>query len=80
MSYFVTRLDGKLRKGKDVESPMKKVVYQRGVPDYDYHIGNLRFIRVPKKEEGKGKEIEEVTGFAAFSGTGQSLRQTKFFK
>lgn len=70
------RLDGKIRKVINDEPQMVKAVYQRGVPDLDYQIGNLRFIRAPKKDDEKDKEILEST-FEAFSGAGQSLRQKK---
>lgn len=73
-------MDGKLRKGKDSEPVFKKAVYQRGIPDYDYQIGNLKFIRAVKKEEEKGKENLEESRFEAFSGAGQSLRQAKNVK
>jgi ubiquitin fusion degradation protein 1 len=51
------RLDGK--KKKDISTSSKtavKVAYQRGVPDYNYKIGTLRFLRnsrPPSKEVSK---------------------------
>ncbi|KAI9556811.1 hypothetical protein GHT06_016602 [Daphnia sinensis] len=71
------RLDGKVRKVKDDEPPVIKASYKRGVPDYDYQFGSLKFIRAPKKEDDKKKESAETSTFEAFSGAGKSLRQTK---
>jgi ubiquitin fusion degradation protein 1 len=76
--FLIIRLDGKIRKVKNEElPPIIKASYQRGVPDFDYQFGNLKFIRAVKKEDEKEKETLEST-FEAFSGAGQSLRQTKF--
>lgn len=71
------RLDGKQKKSSDPEpAPKSAVPYQRGIPDYDYQIGSLRFFRFAKPTESKDKE-SEASQFQAFSGSGQSLRQTK---
>ena len=48
--------------------------YTRGIPDYNFQVGDIRFIRAKKKKEAE-KENEE--DFKAFEGTGQSLRQAK---
>lgn len=67
------RLDGKKRKestSSDISTP--KPVYVKGIPDYDYQIGTLKFIRRPVKQ--KNNDSEENSGFKAFSGTGFSLR------
>ncbi|PSN57078.1 hypothetical protein C0J52_01311 [Blattella germanica] len=69
-------LDGKKKKESPSSSktPMK-VAYQRGIPDYNYKIGTLRFIRNSRPPSKENKEpIEE---FKAFTGEGFSLRQTK---
>ena len=74
------RLDGKLKKSGEPDSPAKPTaVYQRGIPDYDYQIGTLRFLRnlPPKKTGDKGGGSDDGSEFQAFSGSGQSLRQTK---
>ena len=66
------RLDGKKRKDSatsDIIPP--KPVYVRGIPDYDYQIGTLRFIRRSTKP---GKESEESSQFRDFSGTGFSMK------
>jgi len=40
------RLDGKKKKdNSDDQSNQVKPVYQRGIPDYDYNIGTIQFIR-----------------------------------
>ena len=52
------RLDGKKKKEQASGSKADvKVSYQRGVPDYNYKIGTLRFIRnskPPSKEVSGG--------------------------
>jgi hypothetical protein len=52
------RLDGKKKKEQASSSKGDiKVTYQRGVPDYNYKIGTLRFIRnskPPSKEVSRG--------------------------
>jgi len=72
------RLDGKPRKQVEPETAPKTVAYQRGIPDYDYEIGTLRFLRFAKAVEDK--EMKEDSQFEAFSGSGQSLRPTKTLK
>jgi len=72
------RLDGKAKKQLDSEPAPKTVAYQRGIPDYDYEIGSLRFLRYSKAVEEK--DTEEESQFQAFSGSGQSLRQGKSLK
>ncbi|CAH1980065.1 unnamed protein product [Acanthoscelides obtectus] len=67
------RLDGKKRKesiSNDVVQP--KPAYVRGIPDYDYQIGTLRFIRRSVKQ--KTEDNDDGGEFKAFSGTGFSLR------
>nr|XP_023025158.1 ubiquitin recognition factor in ER-associated degradation protein 1 isoform X2 [Leptinotarsa decemlineata] len=67
------RLDGKKRKDStSSDFASAKPVYVRGIPDYDYQIGTLKFIRRPIKQ--KSDDIEESEEFKAFSGTGFSLR------
>jgi len=40
------RLDGKKKKdNSDDQSNQYKAAYQRGIPDYDYNIGTIQFIR-----------------------------------
>ncbi|KAJ1524409.1 hypothetical protein ONE63_010909 [Megalurothrips usitatus] len=75
------RLDGKKKKttsiSEDVPSP-KSVLYQRGIPDYDYKIGTLKFLRNSKpvsSKETKGTDGNDQ--FKAFGGEGNSLRSKK---
>ena len=53
--------------------------YIRGIPDYDYEIGTLTFIRgKPKKLDSVGEDdMDASNGFEAFKGEGQSLRNAK---
>jgi len=70
------RLDGKRRKDSgpsDTSSP--KPVYVRGIPDYDYQIGTLRFLRHVTKSPDVSNNKEENDEFKAFSGEGFSLKQ-----
>ena len=48
--------------------------YTRGIPDYNFQVGDIRFIRAKKKKEAEKENEEE---FKAFEGTGKSLRQAK---
>ena len=76
--YFsLSRLDGKQKRAVDSEPAVKPVAYQRGIPDYDYQIGTLKFLRYSRVAEEKDKESDEASQFQAFSGEGQSLRQPK---
>lgn len=69
------RLDGKRRKDSSAaESAPPKPVYVRGIPDYDYEIGTLKFIRWGGKAS-TSKDVEENNEFRAFSGTGFSLKK-----
>ncbi|XP_059078973.1 ubiquitin recognition factor in ER-associated degradation protein 1-like isoform X2 [Tigriopus californicus] len=72
------RLDGKKRNNSETELMKPKLDYVRGIPDHDYEIGTLRFIRnsKPKKDDANGK-AESKNDFEAFKGEGQSLRQAK---
>lgn len=66
------RLDGKKRKDSgSTDSVPVKPVYVRGIPDYDYTIGTLRFIRRSTKP---CRDSESSSQFKAFSGTGFSIR------
>lgn len=48
------RLDGKKRKDTPKqETPAAKPTYIRGIPDYDYQIGTLRFLRSMKPANNK---------------------------
>ena len=69
------RLDGKhWRISETMEKPKQE--YVRGIPDYDYEIGTISFIRSKAPSTVNGKDKEEP-GFTAFQGEGKSLRQSK---
>ncbi|XP_026472540.1 ubiquitin fusion degradation protein 1 homolog isoform X2 [Ctenocephalides felis] len=68
------RLDGKKRKDSGMSETIVKQTYVRGIPDYDYKIGTLRFMRNSKP---KAKESNVDDPFEAFSGEGFSLRKTR---
>jgi len=72
------RLDGKKKRtNSETEIQNRQLKeYTRGIPDYNFQVGNIRFIRAKKP---KGKEDKENTedDFKAFEGKGQSLRQSK---
>ncbi|XP_067008852.2 ubiquitin recognition factor in ER-associated degradation protein 1 [Anabrus simplex] len=70
------RLDGKKRKDTSTAPvPLQKMTYQRGIPDYNYKIGTLRFLRNSRPPSKENKEPQEE--FKAFTGEGHSLRKTK---
>merc|ERR1712096_352163 len=72
------RLDGKKKRtNSEHEIHSKQLAeYTRGIPDYNFEIGNLKFIR-NSKPKPKEDDKENGTDFEAFKGTGQSLRQAK---
>ncbi|KAI1280510.1 Ubiquitin recognition factor in ER-associated degradation protein 1 [Halotydeus destructor] len=66
------RLDGKT---KNLEFDRKKIprsLAKRGIPDYSYQIGTLRFIRTQKPV---AKVEESEAAFQAFGGDGQILKR-----
>ena len=74
------RLDGKKKRTtSETEVPQLKKEYIRGIPDYDYEIGMLKFIRSKPKKNGNGSDPakKDEDDFEAFKGQGQSLRQSK---
>ena len=78
------RLDGKTKRttsesGGATNGPAK-AEYVRGIPDYDYVIGTLTFMRnskPPKQDILKDNDKSKQPGFEAFKGEGKSLRQAK---
>ncbi len=73
------RLDGKKKRTiSESEAPKVMQEYVRGIPDYDYEIGLLKFIRSkPKKINGDSDAPATVDDFEAFKGEGKSLRQSR---
>lgn len=67
------RLDGKT-KGLDSEQNVQKTLIKKGIPDYDYEFGTIRFIRLPKNiQNGNTEKVDD--SFSAFSGSGQVLKK-----
>ena len=86
------RLDGKKRNPTRSESDADAAVaaavqaqrtaeYVRGIPDYDYEVGTIRFIRSrPPKAAATVDDADnggEKNGFEAFKGEGQMLKGPK---
>lgn len=70
------RLDGKKRKdSSSIDTPIVKPVYIRGIPDYDYKIGTIKFLRNIKPVNSK--EDKTIDEFTPFTGEGFSLRQLR---
>ncbi|XP_077291322.1 ubiquitin fusion-degradation 1-like isoform X2 [Arctopsyche grandis] len=73
------RLDGKKKKaGKDSAQDDDKTrqAYVRGIPDYDYNIGTLRFLRTLKPAVNVKEEKDDSDPFEAFKGQGFTLRKS----
>jgi len=75
------RLDGKKKRTpseSEVPSKMKQE-YVRGIPDYDYEIGFIKFIRnsKPKNNSKSPEDNDDDVGFEAFKGQGKTLRQSR---
>lgn len=58
-------------------APPAPVMLERGIPDYNYQIGTLKFFRPPKGKAKKTIENETSESFKAFSGSGRQLRPVK---
>lgn len=76
------RLDGKKKKESQMETPVLKKVLPRGVPDYDFQFGLLRFDRSIKPICDRAQDDGETTGEAgsdadSFHGTGFSMKKTR---
>lgn len=71
------RLDGKKKRTNSETEIQERQLkeYTRGIPDYNFEVGNIRFIRAKKPKDKEEKENED--NFKAFEGKGQSLRQAK---
>jgi ubiquitin fusion degradation protein 1 len=71
------RLDGKLKQTEAQPQQASRGPPKRGVPDYDYKEGTLRFIRTPKPVAAPNPEDSSKLSFAAFSGEGKPLHKRK---
>lgn len=55
------RLDGKKRKDSaSIDAPITKPVYIRGIPDYDYKIGTIKFLRNIKPVNSKEVSFKNI--------------------
>lgn len=68
------RLDGKDSRMKLTENVVHVPQARRGVPDYDYEIGTLRFIRTAKVDNTSNDKENDLNNFEAFSGKGQVVK------
>lgn len=73
------RLDGKQKPSTDsansgIKSPMKRE--RRGIPDHEYEIGTLKFIRTAKPVVNEQNQVKKNL-FEAFKGEGQALIKRK---
>ncbi|XP_073169231.1 ubiquitin recognition factor in ER-associated degradation protein 1 isoform X1 [Lepidochelys kempii] len=69
------RLDGKKKGVEPSPSPIKPGDIRRGIPNYDFKIGRITFIRNSRPLVKKVEEDDSGSRFIAFSGEGQSLRK-----
>ncbi|KAF2353583.1 Ubiquitin fusion degradation protein Ufd1-like [Trinorchestia longiramus] len=75
-----SRLDGKK---KNLQTPLKELVQnvelKRGVPDYNYSAGSIKFWRraPPPRSSTPSDKTDTDAAFDAFQGEGTSLRQAK---
>lgn len=68
------RLDGK-KKGTEESPRPLKMPQKRGIPDYDYKVGTLRFIRNLRPTPSSEVDLkDQSSSFHAFSGQGKILR------
>jgi len=74
------RLDGKNIRTKWTENVVHIPPAKRGIPDYNYEFGTLRFIRTSAKAENENPEKENNgNAFEAFSGKAFKMKNLKFF-
>jgi len=72
------RLDGKDTRMKSTENMVHVPQAKRGIPDYNYEFGTLRFIRTTSKAENENNEKEnDVNAFEAFSGKAFKVKGMK---
>jgi len=68
------RLDGKAKPASNLLDGIQHEI-KRGIPNYDYKKGKIRFIRASRPTNNATSEQENKLNFTAFSGEGQSLRR-----
>ncbi|XP_051524263.1 ubiquitin recognition factor in ER-associated degradation protein 1 [Myxocyprinus asiaticus] len=69
------RLDGKKKGIEPSPAPIDPSDIKRGIPNYEYKIGRITFIRNARQQPRKIDMDESASNFIAFSGEGQSLRK-----
>uniref|UniRef100_A0A667YD55 Ubiquitin recognition factor in ER-associated degradation protein 1 n=1 Tax=Myripristis murdjan TaxID=586833 RepID=A0A667YD55_9TELE len=70
------RLDGKKKGIEPSPAPIDPSDIKRGIPNYDYKVGRITFIRNSKPQPKKIIDDDDAMNrFIAFSGEGQSLRK-----
>ncbi|CAB1322102.1 unnamed protein product [Coregonus sp. 'balchen'] len=68
------RLDGKKKGIEPSPVPIDPSDIKRGIPNYEYKVGRITFIRNSRPQPRKTTEDED-SEFIAFSGEGKSLRK-----
>ncbi|XP_035292226.1 ubiquitin recognition factor in ER-associated degradation protein 1 isoform X1 [Anguilla anguilla] len=69
------RLDGKKKGIEPSPAPLDPSDIRRGIPNYEYKIGRISFIRNSRPQPKKTDDEDTMSRFIAFSGEGQSLRK-----
>uniref|UniRef100_A0A8C9T6C2 Ubiquitin recognition factor in ER-associated degradation protein 1 n=1 Tax=Scleropages formosus TaxID=113540 RepID=A0A8C9T6C2_SCLFO len=69
------RLDGKKKGIEPSPAPIDPSDIKRGIPNYDYKVGKITFIRNSRPQPKKVDDEDAMNRFIAFSGEGQSLRK-----
>uniref|UniRef100_A0A672JAV5 Ubiquitin recognition factor in ER-associated degradation protein 1 n=1 Tax=Salarias fasciatus TaxID=181472 RepID=A0A672JAV5_SALFA len=70
------RLDGKTKGIEPSPAPLTASDIKRGIPNYDFKVGKITFIRNSRPQPRKILDDDDAMNrFIAFSGQGQSLRK-----
>ncbi|KAG1655060.1 Ubiquitin recognition factor in ER-associated degradation protein 1 [Nymphon striatum] len=68
------RLDGKQKGTVISEGLLNRPPPRRGIPDYDFQISTLKFIRNSKPVSNESENTDSADPFEGFSGQGRTLR------
>jgi len=74
------RLDGKKKSSTSPSTPVPRGPTVRGIPDYNFQLGTIKFIRTtkrPSQQNSDNNDGKPDDDFAPFSGEGKTLRQAK---
>uniref|UniRef100_T1PES2 Ubiquitin fusion degradation protein 1 homolog n=1 Tax=Musca domestica TaxID=7370 RepID=T1PES2_MUSDO len=72
------RLDGKKKKDNQLDAPVIKKILARGVPDYDYQFGYLKFDRTIKPISDRVAEVDTSPAVQeSFQGEGFSMKKSR---